>query len=91
MIDASRALKIAVETGTVWVGARRTRKAIRNGDARLVVVAANCPDASLRSQAKVRVHAFPGSSLELGSACGKPYPVSAVAVLDPGESNILSV
>lgn len=91
MIDASRALKIAVDTGTVWFGTRRTRKAVRQGTARLVVVAANCPDTSLRTQTKVRVHTFPGSSLELGSACGKPFAVSAVAVVNPGESNILSV
>ncbi|HIH03297.1 MAG TPA: 50S ribosomal protein L30e, partial [Methanoregulaceae archaeon] len=32
-----------------------------------------------------------GSSVQLGKACGKPHMVSALAVVDPGESDITSL
>ena len=29
--------------------------------------------------------------MELGAICGKPFSVAALAIVDPGESNILSL
>jgi len=71
------------------VGLRSVRQTARAGKARLVVVASNCQEdlSGLGS----KVIAFPGTNAELGSACGKPFSVSALAILDPGDSNILSV
>jgi large subunit ribosomal protein L30e len=37
------------------------------------------------------VYKFPGTSLELGAACGKPFAVSVLTVLAPGESSIMSL
>ncbi len=91
MIDEARALKVAVDTGKVVLGARGVRRAAKAKQARLVVLASNCPDAGLKALPGVKVHTFPGTNAELGAACGKPFSISAVAVLDPGESNILSV
>ena len=91
MIDEARALKIAVDTGKVVLGARGTRRAAKKKQARLIVLAQNCQDADLKTLAGVKVHVFPGTNVELGAACGLPFAVSAVAVVDPGESNILSV
>lgn len=89
MIDVARALKLAVDTGDVRFGLRSVRQAVIGGKARLVVVASNSPDPLKGMGAKV--YAFPGTNAELGAACGKPFSVSALAVLDPGDSNILSV
>lgn len=89
MPDLAGALRTAAETGRVVFGVREVRKAVDRGEARLVVVATNCPDDALRAQRKVPVREFPGSNLEMGSACGRPFSVSAVAVLDPGKSGIL--
>ena len=91
MIDEARALKLAVDTGTVWLGATRARKAIAANRAKLVVVASNAPPEVVRAMAGLKVHTFPGTNAELGAACGKPFAVSALAVLEPGESNILSL
>ena len=88
MIDVVRALKIAVDTGKVRFGTRQVRLTANAGKARLVVVSSNCPDALSGLGAKVL--AFPGTNAELGAACGKPFSVSALAILDPGDSNILS-
>ena len=88
MIDVPRALKIAVDTGKVRFGTRSVRITAKAGRARLIVVASNCPDDLSGLGAKM--FAFQGTNSELGAACGKPFSVSALAVLDPGDSNILS-
>ncbi|MGQ0796805.1 MAG: 50S ribosomal protein L30e [Methanobacteriota archaeon] len=90
MIDVARALKVATETGDVRLGMREVRRALRSKAAKLVVLASNCPD-SLGALGDVRVHRFSGTNVELGAACGVPFSVAAVAVLSPGESNILSL
>ncbi len=91
MIDEARALKIAVDTGKVVLGARGAKRAARTKKARLIVLASNCPDTELNAIPGVKVHVFRGTNAELGAACGKPFSVSAVAIVDPGESNILSI
>lgn len=91
MIDEARALKVAVDTGKVILGSRRVRRAAKEKRARLIVLASNCPDADLKGLTGVKVHTFPGTNVELGAACGKPFAVSAVAIVDPGESKILSI
>lgn len=89
MIDVTRALRVAVDTGDVRFGLKQVRQVVGQGKARLVVVATNCPT-DLR-EAGAGVYAFPGTNVELGAACGKPFSISALAVVDPGDSNILSV
>jgi len=59
-----------------------------------VVVARNCPDRFqkfLAGTQDVPVHVFEGSGVQLGMACGKPFMVSALAIVEPGESDILSL
>lgn len=90
MIDLVRALKVATDTGDVRLGVREARKAAKAKHARLIVVASNCPAEALQDFGDVRVHRFPGTNTELGAACGVPFSVAAVAILSPGESNILS-
>jgi large subunit ribosomal protein L30e len=90
MIDVVRALKTAATTGDVRFGLAETKKSVKKGEAKLVVVASNCPDKSVVSGSLPRVLVFNGTNVELGSACGKPFPISALAILSPGESNILS-
>ena len=91
MIDIVRALKTVATTGDVRFGLAETKKCIKNGEARLVVVSSNCPEKSLtESGSSPKVLVFDGTNVELGSACGKPFPISALAIISPGESNILS-
>jgi large subunit ribosomal protein L30e len=60
---------------------------------KLVVVSSNMPE-SLYSKIKqaageIPLYKFPGSSWDLGGLCGKPYPVTTITIIDPGESGIL--
>lgn len=78
-------------TGKARFGLEETKRAIASGAAKLVVVAENCPDKELLSGAmRIRKIVFPGDNVALGAACGKPFAVSCIAVLDPGASDIMS-
>ncbi len=44
MIDIARALKTAATTGDVRFGLAETKKSMKNGEAKMVVVASNCPE-----------------------------------------------
>ena len=93
-MDLAHALKVALETGRVKVGLTETLAAAKANKARLVIVARTCPDAKLleeRKLGKVPVYHYEGTAVELGQACGRPFPISAMAVLDPGSSAILTL
>jgi large subunit ribosomal protein L30e len=93
-MDFNLSLRRALKTGKVFLGQNSTRTCITDGKARLVVVAANCPGdfrKYLETVKNVPVHVYAGSGVQLGMACGKPFLVSALAVAEPGESDILSL
>lgn len=93
-MDLNHALKVALETGKVRLGLEQTRAAAAAKKARLLIVARSCPDEKLRSErsvGKIPIYHFEGTAVDLGQACGKPFPISAMAVLDPGSSAILTL
>jgi len=91
MIDMARALKTAATTGDVRFGLAETKKSVKKGEAKMIVISNNCPEKSLLpEESNLRLIVFEGTNVELGNACGKPFPISALAVVSPGESNILS-
>ena len=92
-MDISKALRSAIETGKVHVGARESCKAADAGTAKLVIISSNCPEeaATQVKESKSPVHSFSGNNAVLGAACGKPFPVSVVAILDGGKSDVLSL
>lgn len=90
MIDVPRALRIATDTGDVRFGLKEVRKAIKAKAAKMVVLASNCPPEAAHTFADVKTFTFPGTNAELGASCGVPFSVAALAIVAPGESNILS-
>lgn len=93
-MDFNASLRRAIKTGNVILGQDKTQKCIQEGKAKIVVVAQNCPEkfrAQLKSYENIFIHTFEGTSVALGKACGKPFMVSTLAVVDPGESDILSL
>ncbi len=95
MPDLKSDLRLVVDTGKMAVGAKESLAVVSSSKALAVVIAGtgNADVAGdLRhacSIADVKVIKFEGNSFELGSACGKPYSVNAVAILDAGNSDIL--
>jgi large subunit ribosomal protein L30e len=93
-MDLNHALKVALETGKVRIGLSETREAAAEKKAKLLIVSRSCPDEKLRTEravGKIPVYHFEGTAVDLGQACGKPFPISAMAIVDPGSSAILTL
>lgn len=88
--DISKVLRSALSTGKVLIGTRQTVDAVKNGKAQVVVVSENCKEQTLNELKGIPVIKYAGSGVDLGIACGKPFSIAALAVLEPGESDILS-
>lgn len=93
-MDLAHALKVALETGKVQIGLSQTLDAAKAKKAKLLIVANSCPDAALKTErtfGKIPVYHYDGTAVDLGQACGKPFPISAMAILDAGSSAILTL
>ena len=93
-MDFNISLLRALKTGSVVLGPVRTQRCVSEGRARMIVVAGNCP-AKIKTKVTGTknpfIHTFNGSSTALGTVCGKPFSVSTLAIVNPGESDILSL
>jgi len=92
-MDLNKSLRLAIDTGKVSVGSKQSCKAINSGSAKLVILASNCPKETIdmAKNGESPVYSFNGNNSVLGAACGKPFPVSAIAILDKGKSDILNL
>lgn len=88
---------MAVSTGRIHLGSKMAMRELRRGRARMAIISSNCPE-GIRERienygglAKIPVLRHPKDSLDLGVLCGKPFPVSAIVINDPGDSKILSL
>jgi len=95
MVDVNKTLKDAVKKGTVKIGEKQTKESISSEAAKLVVIANNCPYitelTTMAKKKKIPIFNFSSNGVDLGYICGKSYSVSAFAVIDEGESNILEI
>jgi large subunit ribosomal protein L30e len=95
MVDVNKALKEVSKKGTIIIGKKQTKTAIKNGKAKLVVMANNCPYArdmtALVTENNVPIYNYTSTGVDLGYTCGKSYSISSFAVLDEGGSNILQL
>ncbi|KUO91450.1 MAG: 50S ribosomal protein L30 [Pyrobaculum sp. OCT_11] len=97
MVDISREFQVAINTGKVVIGFEETKKAVLAGTPKMVILAANAPkwardDIEYYAKlAGIPIFVFPGSSIELGAAAKRPHRIMAVAVVDPGQSEILKL
>ena len=86
---------MAIKTGKVRFGSKEAIKALKHGKAKMVIIAANAPkeikDDILyyAKLSKIPVYIFQGTSVELGTICGKPFMVAAITIYDEGDSRIL--
>lgn len=92
-MDIEKALKNTIKSGKVYLGSNRTIKAIKENKAKLVIISSNCPEGLEEDfkNSKVHLYKYKGSNYELGTVCGKPFPVSTLAVIDDGKSGILAL
>jgi len=95
MIDIDKAIATAVKTGKVAVGTKSAIHNAKTGRAKLLILASNCPS-NVRSDleyycklSNVPIITYRGTSLDLAGICGKPFPISALSIREPGDSEIL--
>jgi large subunit ribosomal protein L30e len=84
-------LKKILATGKVSMGIKEAIKSKKKGEVKLFIVANDCPQKNEISEiAKdVPIYNFNGNSINLGLACGKPFGISILSVIDEGKSEIL--
>ncbi|MEL9997284.1 MAG: 50S ribosomal protein L30e [Sulfolobales archaeon] len=93
--DLEGEIKNVVKSGKVVLGFKRSLKAILLGRAKAVIVADKIPKAFYEDISRyavlggVPVIKFNGSSKDLGLVCGKPFPVTVIAVLDLSGTRLL--
>jgi len=83
-----------------WVyGKKQVLKNLRQNPFKMLIIANNCPK-ELENQLffynslmknKLFIHKYKGSSWDLGLACAKPYMISVIGVIDPGDSDLFSL
>ncbi|KAI5210093.1 hypothetical protein E4T47_06026 [Aureobasidium subglaciale] len=89
-------LALVMKSGKVTLGYKSTLKVIRSGKAKLIIIAGNTPPlrkSELEYYAmlgKTAVHHFNGNNIELGTAAGKLFRCSTMAIIDAGDSDILT-
>jgi large subunit ribosomal protein L30e len=90
-------LRLAISTGRVHLGSKMAAREMRRGRAKIAIISSNCPEETRESimnlgrLAEIPVLEHPKDSLDLGVLCGKPFPVSAIVISEPGDSKILSL
>ncbi|MEE1134811.1 50S ribosomal protein L30e [uncultured Methanobrevibacter sp.] len=95
MMDVDRGIRVAVDTGDVTLGSEKSIQSLKLGKGQLAVVAGNAPKEILEdveyyaNLSEIPFIVYDGSSVDLGSVCGKPFTVATLIVNDPGDSTIL--
>ena len=95
MKDLKQKLRTTVKTGKLVLGSKNVIKLLLNGTAKLIILSDNCSNEVKEKivyyckLADVPYHIAEASGLDMGAACGKPFTVSALAVIEQGDSTIL--
>lgn len=95
MANLASDIRLAVDSGEVAIGINSVMESMASGKAKLVIASSkNKPGAlsdieHIAKLAEVKVIVFDGDPIQLGTVCGKPYSVSAISIIDQGNSNIL--
>ncbi len=81
----AKEMKNVIKTGKVYLGLKQAKKAIKKGEAKLLIVANNAPEIP---EANVPIIKLDGDGFDLGTLCGKPFSVAVVTVISEGESKL---
>jgi len=90
-------LALVMKSGKYQFGYNQALKILRNGKAKLVIVANNTPPLKKSEMeyyamlANTGLHHFNGNNIELGTACGKYFRVGCLTITDPGDSDIIKI
>ena len=89
-------LGLVIKSGKYTLGYKSTLRSLRAGEAKLIILSNNCPTVRKAEieyyavLAKAKVVFYPGNNTALGTACGKYHRCSTMAIIDAGDSDILT-
>ncbi len=94
-MELQRELKTAINSGELLFGQNQTIDACDRGQAKLVILAANCPQSWIDDlharHPDVAKHRVSIVNRELGTACAKPFSISVICVVEAGSSELLTL
>jgi len=87
----AKELARAISTGKVIFGYKMAMK--KADEAKAFIISRDCPYKKevMEVAGEKPLYIFKGNNIELGAACGKPFGVSVLAIIDGGKSKILDV
>ncbi|MCW3998579.1 MAG: 50S ribosomal protein L30e [Candidatus Bathyarchaeota archaeon] len=97
MIDLTKAIATAVKTGKVSFGANTAIQTAKNGKAKIIVLASNCPK-QIKEQieyygeiSKIPIITYQGDTMDMAAVCNKLFVISALTIRETGDSEILNI
>ena len=96
-------IHMLIKSGKTLLGYKQCLKSIRAQKAKMVIISKNCPTLvksqieyyALLSKSKdaeqCKVLTYTGDNNDLGTACGKYFRVSMLAITESGDSDILAL
>lgn len=93
-INFEKALVKAIKTGNVIFGSKKSIELAKLGKAKLLIIAKNCPEKIMSLINEINkdiIYTYDGTSKELGPICGKPFTIASMAIINEGDSEILSI
>lgn len=88
---------MAVDTGKVVFGSRKTQKLALAGKGKLIIVADNCPKKIKENLdyyaeiSNINMIEYEGDGKVLGETNGKPFNIACMVIMEPGDSKILDI
>jgi len=88
MVDTDKILRTIIKEGKVVIGAKETIQSVSDETAKLVIISSNCPIDVKKEIGMDNFIEYGADNIELGTACGKPFAISALAILEANETDI---
>lgn len=86
-------IRLLIDSGKVQFGTRKGLSSVILGKAKGLIFASNIPRETMDDlkyyssmEKKMATLPFAGTSMELGKLCGKPFPISIIAIFEFGET-----
>ena len=85
-MDITKLIKAGMKEGNIILGYKTVLKTMKTAHPKLVVFANNLPKEKRREVeyiariANIEIKEYPKDNINLGLVCGKPFPVSILAI-----------
>jgi large subunit ribosomal protein L30e len=84
--DLTKIIQSAIKSNKIIIGYRESIKFIKTNSPKMIIIAKDAPEKirkEIEDNAKIfeiEVKIFEGSCKDLGTICGKPFPVTTLAI-----------